>query len=52
MNGARELLEIAAEFVEARSKADWPQFVSAPDLDEIAGRWERALDAYVRGGTD
>lgn len=49
MNGARELLEIAAEYMGARNFNELaPEDVDRVDLDEIAGRWEAALGDYVR----
>lgn len=50
MNPARELLEIAAEYVEARESVALAAGMDVPpaaDLDEIAARWETALEGYV-----
>lgn len=47
---ARALLDIAAEYVEARQSvtlADGMGATPVHDLDEIAGRFERELGAYV-----
>lgn len=47
---ARELLEIAVEYVEARKTTEWATaYGTTPpvELDEIAGRWQSALDGYL-----
>lgn len=52
MTAARELLDIAAEYVVAREAMVQAEIYGATplvDLDEIAGRFDRSLAAYVSG---
>lgn len=47
---ARELLDIAAEYVEARQDVAQAQGLGVDpvtDLDTIAARWELALDSFL-----
>lgn len=51
MTTAQELLELAADYADARTAAQWGT-PGAPDLGEIAGRFGVALDAYVTEASD
>lgn len=51
MDGARELLDIAADYVQQRSAHELDEANADPArLDVIAERWEQALDAYLNRG--